>query len=113
MNLMMYYRKLERSINPPYCKHTSRAQAPLRQCFSLWNSLGREIMIHCTTFWATITTICLSDLVPIFIDINPETLNLDLEDTNCKLTKNTKIIFHVHISVTPDDINHIFNFAIE
>jgi len=52
-------------------------------------------------------------LVPVFIDINPVSLNFDLEDAKRKLTKNTKAMFPVHIGGMPADIDLMENFCKE
>jgi len=81
--------------------------------FALNLPAGSEIMVPCATFWATITPMRFFGLVPVFIDINPITLNFDLEDAKRKLTKNTKAMFPVHIGGMPADIDRIAEFANE
>ena len=58
--------------------------------FALKLPPGSEIMVPCATFWATITPMRFFGLVPIFIDINPITLNFDLEDAKRKLNQKYK-----------------------
>lgn len=104
----------KKHFNLPYCKaHFNGTSAITAMFFALKLPPGSEIMVPCATFWATITPMRFFGLVPIFIDINPVTLNLDLEDAKRKLTKNTKAIFPVHISGMPADIDHISEFANE
>jgi dTDP-4-amino-4,6-dideoxygalactose transaminase len=74
---------------------------------------GSEIMVPCSTFWATIMPMRFFGLVPIFIDIHPRTLNFDLEDAKRKLTKNTRAMFPVHYLGLPADMDHICDFARE
>ena len=74
---------------------------------------GSEIMVPCSTFWATIMPMRFFGLVPIFVDIHPRTLNFDLEDAKRKLTKNTKAMFPVHYLGLPADMDHICDFAKE
>lgn len=81
--------------------------------FALNLPAGSEIMVPCATFWATITPMRFFGLVPIFVDINPVTLNFDLEDAKKKLTKNTKAVFPVHIGGMPADIDRIEEFCRE
>ena len=101
-------------FNLPYCKsHYNGTSAITAMFFALKLPPGSEIMVPCATFWATITPMRFFGLVPIFIDINPITLNFDLEDAKRKLTKNTKALFPVHIGGMPADIDRIADFAKE
>jgi perosamine synthetase len=52
-------------------------------------------------------------LVPVFVDINPRTLNFDLEDAKRRLTKNTKAVLPVHWIGLPADMDHICDWAKE
>ncbi len=98
----------------PYCKtHFNGTSAITSMFFALNLPVGSEIMVPCATFWATITPMRFFGLVPIFIDINPVSLNFDLEDAKRKLTKNTKAIFPVHIGGMPADIDLMADFCKE
>lgn len=101
-------------FNLPYCmSYINGTSAIISMFFALNLPAGSEIMIPCATFWATITPMRFFGLVPVFIDINPITLNLDIEDAKRKLTKNTKAIFPVHIGGMPADMDRISEFANE
>ncbi|NUQ64321.1 MAG: DegT/DnrJ/EryC1/StrS family aminotransferase [Pirellulales bacterium] len=98
----------------PYCKaHYNGTSAITAMFFALNLPPGSEIMVPCSTFWATIMPMRFFGLVPIFIDIHPRTLNFDLEDAKRKLTKNTKAMFPVHYLGMPADMDHISDFAKE
>ena len=53
---------------------------------------GSEIMVPSYTFFATIVPMRLFGLVPVFVDIDPHTLNFDVEDAKRRLTQNTKAV---------------------
>tara|TARA_A100001015_G_scaffold319565_1_gene442829 strand:+ start:840 stop:2039 length:1200 start_codon:yes stop_codon:yes gene_type:complete len=58
---------------------------------------GDEIIIP-TLCWSTsLWPIIQSNLKPIFVDINPETLNIDENEIRKKITKKTKAILLVHV----------------
>ena len=48
-----------------------------------------------------------------FVDINPRTLNFDLEDAKRRLTKNTKAVLPVHWIGLPAEMDHICDWAKE
>ena len=98
----------------PYCKaHYNGTSAITAMFFALDLPPGSEIMVPCSTFWATIMPMRFFGLTPVFIDIHPRTLNFDVEDAKKKLTKNTKAMFPVHYLGMPADMDHICDFAKE
>lgn len=104
----------KKHFNLPYCKaHFNGTSAITSMYFALDLPAGSEIMVPCCTFWATITPMRFFDLVPVMIDINPVTLNFDVEDAKRKLTKNTKAVFPVHYLGMPCDMDHISDFCKE
>jgi perosamine synthetase len=104
----------KKRFNLPFCKaHFNGTSAITAMFFALKLPPGSEIMVPCATFWATITPMRFFGLVPIFVDINPVSLNFDLEDAKKKLTKNTKAVFPVHIGGMPSDIDRIEEFCKE
>jgi dTDP-4-amino-4,6-dideoxygalactose transaminase len=104
----------KKHFNLPYCKaHYNGTSAITAMFFALNLPAGSEIMVPCSTFWATITPMRFFGLVPIMIDINPVTLNFDIEDAKRKLTKNTKAVFPVHYLGMPADMDYISDFCKE
>jgi perosamine synthetase len=104
----------QQRFNLPYCKaHYNGTSAITAMFFALDLPPGSEIMVPCSTFWATIMPMRFFGLVPVFVDIHPRTLNFDLEDAKRKLTKNTKAMFPVHYVGLPADMDYICDFARE
>ena len=93
-----------------FCHGTSAITAMF---FALDLPRGSEIMVPSYTFFATITPMRLFGLVPVFVDINPRTLNFDVEDARRRLTKNTRALFPVHWFGLPCDMDDIDAFARE
>ncbi len=93
-----------------YCNGTS---ALLSMFFALNLPPGSEIMVPSYTFFATIVPMRLFGLVPVFVDINPRTLNFDLEDAKKRLTPNTKAVLPVHWIGLPCDMDVICDWAKE
>ncbi|MFH1740092.1 MAG: aminotransferase class I/II-fold pyridoxal phosphate-dependent enzyme [bacterium] len=98
----------------PYVKaHFNGTSAIAAMLFALDLPPGSEIMVPSYTFFATIVPMRLFGLVPVFVDINPRTLNFDLEDAKRRLTKNTKAVFPVHWLGLPCEMDDICAFAKE
>ena len=99
-------------IGVPHTKaHYNGTSALAAMFFALNLPPGSEIMVPSYTFFATIAPMRFFGLVPVFVDINPRTLNFDLEDAKKRLTKNTKAVLPVHWIGLPADVDHIGDWA--
>lgn len=97
-----------------YCRaHCNGTSAIMAMYFALNLPPGSEIMVPSYTFFATIMPMRLFGLVPVFVDINPQTLNFDLEDAKKRLTKNTKAVMPVHWIGQPNEMDKICDWAKE
>ena len=68
---------------------------------------GDEVIIP-TLCWSTsLWPIIQSNLKPVFVDINPLTLNIDESEVEKKITKKTKAILLVHVLGNSCDMNQI------
>jgi len=84
-------------LNVPYAKaHFNGTSALTSMFFALNLPPGSEILVPSYTFFATILPMRLFGLVPVFVDINPRTLNMDPEDAKKRLTPRTKAVLPVH-----------------
>ena len=58
--------------------------------------VGDEVIMPSFTFVSTANAFVLRGLVPVFVDIHPDTLNLDEEKVEAAITERTKAIVPVH-----------------
>jgi dTDP-4-amino-4,6-dideoxygalactose transaminase len=58
---------------------------------------GDEVICPAFTFYATAESVVRRGATPVFADVDPVTLNLDLEDTAVKVTERTRAIIPVHL----------------
>ncbi len=56
-----------------------------------------EVICPAFTFYATAESVARRGATPVFADIDPVTLNLDVEDTAAKVTDRTRAIIPVHL----------------
>lgn len=68
---------------------------------------GDEVLTTPLTCTATNWPILANNLKIKWVDIDPETLNMDLDDLSRKITKKTKIIFIVHWGGYPLDLDKL------
>ena len=57
---------------------------------------GDEVIVPSLTFCASIQVITALEARPVFCEINPDDLNMDISDVKKKITNNTKAIMPVH-----------------
>src|SRR5262249_12054370 len=62
---------------------------------------GDEVVCPAFTFYATAESIARRGATPVFVDIDPVTLNLDPEQVAAKITPKTKAIMPVHLFGRP------------
>jgi dTDP-4-amino-4,6-dideoxygalactose transaminase len=71
---------------------------------------GDEVVMPSYTFVSTANAVALRGAVPVFVDIRPDTLNLDERLVEAAVTERTKAIFVVHyagVSCAMDEITKI------
>lgn len=71
---------------------------------------GDEVIMPSFTFSSTANAVALRGAIPVFVDIRPDTLNLDEEKLAEAITPRTRAIYVVHYAGVPcemDPINHL------
>ena len=74
---------------------------------------GDEVITTPFTFIATADVISLLSAIPVFVDIIPETFNIDPNKIEEKITKKTKAIIPVHLFGHPADMDPIIDLALK
>jgi dTDP-4-amino-4,6-dideoxygalactose transaminase len=74
---------------------------------------GDEVITTPFTFIATAETITHCGAVPVFVDIDPKSYNIDPARIKAKITKKTKAIIPVHLYGQPADMGPILELARE
>lgn len=72
---------------------------------------GDEVIMPAYTFVATATAALLIGAVPVFADIDPETMCIDATSVEARITERTKAIVPVHIAGCPADMDAIMAVA--
>lgn len=68
---------------------------------------GQEVILPAFTFIATASSVALAGGVPVFADVDPETLDLDPEDAERRVTPRTVGVVGVHLFGRPYDVDAI------
>lgn len=72
---------------------------------------GDEVISVAAGFPATVTPIIQYGLVPVFVDIDQETYNINIEQTKKAITDKTRCIFIAHTLGNPFDLDAIMKIA--
>jgi dTDP-4-amino-4,6-dideoxygalactose transaminase len=72
---------------------------------------GDEVITTPFTFIATAEVIALLQAVPVFVDIVPDTFNMDPRKIEAKITKKTRAIIPVHLFGHPVEMDPILELA--
>jgi len=72
---------------------------------------GDEVLVTPYSFIASVSCIMLNGAIPVFVDVDPETFQMDPEKLEAKITSNTRAILPVHILGLPSDMLRINKIA--
>jgi len=72
---------------------------------------GDEVITSAFSFLASATAAMHQGAIPVFVDIDPKTHNLDVSQIESKISENTKGIIPVHIQGLPADMEEVLAIA--
>lgn len=68
---------------------------------------GDEVIMPSFTFVSTANAVVLRGAVPVFVDVDPTTINIDTAAVEAAITERTKAVFVVHYAGVPCDMDAI------
>ncbi len=72
---------------------------------------GDEVIVPTFTFPSTATAVALRGATPVFVDVVPETMNLDVAAAAAAITERTRAIFVVHYGGVAVDLDRLTELA--
>jgi dTDP-4-amino-4,6-dideoxygalactose transaminase len=72
---------------------------------------GDEVILPTTTFTATAEAVSYLGAIPVLADIDPSTMNIDVEDASRRVTPKTKAIIPVHLAGLPCEMDELHDLA--
>ena len=85
-----------------YCLGVANGLDALRLIFKAYIEMGimqkgDEVIVPANTFIASVLAISDNDLIPVFVEPNAKTFNLDSSKIEAAITKKTKAVLTVHL----------------
>ena len=72
---------------------------------------GDEVITPACCFPTTVNPLVQYGLIPVFVDVNPETYNANVSDLEKALTKKTKAVFITHTLGNPNEMDKLVEFC--
>ncbi len=103
---------LKEYFDAPYVLPLMSATAGLHFALLAMNlEPGDEVITTPLTFAATLNTIVLAGGKPVLVDIDPQTLNMDLNQLEAAINERTRVIMPVHFAGLPVDLDPLYEIA--
>jgi perosamine synthetase len=107
-----FERRFAEFVEVEHCVGLSSATAALDLAMRLLHvGPNDEVIVPTMTFVSTAHAVAYNLAKPIFCDVDPVTLNLDLEDVRRKITPRTRAIIAVHYGGRPVDMDALREVA--
>ena len=103
-NVIAFQEEFAKKMNVKHAIAMNACTSTLEAALLAHNIKGKEVIIPSQTIIATGMSVHLNGGVPVFAEISPKTLCLDLDNVKSKVTNNTAGIILVHMTgiMTPD-----------
>jgi perosamine synthetase len=98
-------------IGVPHAVGVNSATAALHLALMVLNVAGGEVITTSMTFVSSNHAILYNSGIPVFTDIEPDTLNIDTKSIERNLTDRTRAILVVHYGGHPCDMDPILDLA--
>jgi len=95
-----------------YCLALNSGTAALHACIAgIGIEPGDEVLVPALTFLASATAVLHHNAIPVFVDIDPRTFNIDPSKIEEKITNRTRAIMAVDYHGLPADYDKIYEIA--
>src|SRR5574337_1090829 len=95
------------------CIAVSNGTAALHLALSLVDIRNKEVILPSLSFVATAHAVIYNGGIPIFVDVEPDTLCINPTEVEKHITKNTRIILPVHFAGMPSNLDKLSSFCKE
>lgn len=107
-----FEQRLEKFLGAKHVVAVDRGTAALHLALdALELRASDEVIVPSLTFVGTIQAICMAGAKPVFCEVEPQTLNIDVADAIGRITKRTKVILPVHFGGLPCQMDKLLHAA--
>jgi len=110
-NVSKFESKFKKYIKSNSCIAVNSGTAALNLAFSLFDIKNKEVILPSLSFISTAHCIIENGGIPIFVDIESDTLCIDPKKIKQVISKNTAAILPVHFGGMPCNLNEIRKIA--
>jgi len=109
--VLEFENKFREYVNSKTCIAVNSGTAALNLALSISDIKNKEVILPSMTFVATANAVIINGGKPVFVDVDPNTLNIDLEKIEDFISKKTKVILPVHFGGLPCALDKIHSIA--
>ena len=106
-NVLKFENQFKKYLGSDDCIAVNSGTAALNLALSIYDIKNKEVILPSLTFVATANAVIMNGGKPIFVDIDPYTLNIDTEKIENSISEKTKVILPVHFGGLPCDLDKI------
>tara|TARA_B110000495_G_C22804362_1_gene469735 strand:- start:27 stop:653 length:627 start_codon:yes stop_codon:yes gene_type:complete len=110
-NVEKFEHKFSKYIGSKDCVAVNSGSAALHLALSIFNLKNKEVLVPSLTFLSTVHSIVQNNAKPIFVEIDPSTMCISVEDIKNKITTKTGAILPVHFGGMPANLSEIKQIA--
>jgi len=105
--------KFQKYVGSDSCIAVNSGTAALHLALSNYDIKNKEVILPSLTFVSTAHSVIMNGGKPIFVDVNPETLCLDVDQLSKSITKKTIAVLPVHFGGYSCDMDKIIQISQE
>ena len=109
--VLEFENKFREYVNSKTCIAVNSGTAALNLALSISDIKNKEVILPSMTFVATANAVIINGGKPVFVDVDPNTLNIDFEKIEDSISKKTKVILPVHFGGLPCVLDKIHSIA--
>lgn len=95
------------------CVALNSGTAALHLALNILDIKNKEVLVPSLTFVSTVHAIIYNGGIPVFVDVDQDTLDIDIEDLENKITKKSKVMIPVHFGGYPCNMDRIMKISQE
>ena len=110
-NVLKFENQFRKYTNSTNCVAVNSGTAALHLALDVAGVRNKEVIVPSLSFVSTAHSVVYNGGKPIFVDVNPETLCIDIESIKKSITNKTAAILPVHFAGMPCELDEIMKLC--